>query len=116
MVGHQPGQLLRQDLRPEAGGPEKKVLLVYANYDLTFPKEYSLKVVEAFDRIGLNYQKRVLPCGHYTTGETPFQYIDGWYMGSFVHRAYKELRSERMMRPHLDQAQIAESEEDLISR
>ena len=68
----------------EAGGPDKKVLLVYANYDLTFPNEYSLKVVEAFTRIGLNYEKRVLPCGHYTTGETPFQYIDGWFMGSFV--------------------------------
>ena len=30
----------------EAGGPRKHVLLVYANYDLTFPLEYSLKVVE----------------------------------------------------------------------
>ena len=29
----------------EAGGPDKKVLLIYANYDLTFPKEYSLQVV-----------------------------------------------------------------------
>ena len=31
-------------MRPEVGGPGKKVLLVYANYDLTFPKEYSLQV------------------------------------------------------------------------
>jgi hypothetical protein len=29
----------------EVDGPLKKVLLVYANYDLTFPKEYSLQVV-----------------------------------------------------------------------
>jgi hypothetical protein len=28
-------------------------------------------VVEAFRRIGLNFEPRVLPCGHYTTGETP---------------------------------------------
>jgi hypothetical protein len=34
----------------------------------------------------------VLPCGHYTTGETPYKYIDGWYMGWFVYRAYKEMR------------------------
>src|SRR6185437_13162289 len=32
----------------EVDGPLKKVLLIYANYDLTFPKEYSLQVVDAF--------------------------------------------------------------------
>ncbi len=82
-------------MRPEVAGAEKKVLLVYANYDLTFPKEYSLEVVKAFKRVGLNFTARVLPCGHYTTGETPFKFIDGWYLGSFVHRAYKELRTEK---------------------
>ena len=82
-------------MRPEVAGADKKVLLVYANYDLTFPKEYSLEVVEAFKRVGLNFTARVLPCGHYTTGETPFKFIDGWYLGSFVHRAYKELRTEK---------------------
>ena len=56
-----------------AAGPDKRVLLVYANYDLTFPKEYSLEVVKDFERVGLNFERRVLPCGHYTTGETPVQ-------------------------------------------
>ena len=46
----------------DAGGPDKKVLLVYADYDLTFPKEYSLQVVEAFKRYGVNFEPRVLPC------------------------------------------------------
>jgi hypothetical protein len=80
---------------PEVDGQLKKVLLVYARYDLTFPFEYSLKVVEAFKRIGLNFTSKILPCGHYTTGETPYKYIDGWYLGSFVHRAFKELRAEK---------------------
>jgi hypothetical protein len=101
-------------MRPEVAGAEKKVLLIYANYDLTFPKEYSLQVVEAFDRIGLNYEKRVLPCGHYTTGETPFQYMDGWFMGSFVYRAFKELRRE-YANP-LKAEPIPKAEEDLVSR
>jgi hypothetical protein len=79
----------------EAGGPDKQVLMVYADYDLTFPKEYSLKVVDAFRRYGLNFEPRVLPCGHYTTGETPYKFIDGWYMGSFVYRAFKALREEK---------------------
>jgi pimeloyl-ACP methyl ester carboxylesterase len=80
---------------PEADGARKKVLLVYAEYDLTFPFEYSLQVVEAFKRIGLDFEPRVLPCGHYTTGETPYKYIDGWYMGWFVYRAFKALRKEK---------------------
>ena len=80
---------------PEVDGQLKKVLLVYARYDLTFPFEYSLKVVEAFKSIGLNFTPKILPCGHYTTGETPYKYIDGWYLGSFVHRAFKELRAEK---------------------
>ncbi|MGA8728643.1 MAG: alpha/beta hydrolase family protein [Terracidiphilus sp.] len=97
----------------EAGGPDKQVLLVYANYDLTFPKQYSLQVVEAFKRVGLNFELRVLPCGHYTTGETPFQYIDGWYMGSFVHRAFKALRRERA--ETMSAAPLHEEKEEVVS-
>ena len=95
-----------------AGGPDKKVLLVYANYDLTFPKKYSLQVVDAFQKVGLNFEKRVLPCGHYTTGETPYQYIDGWYMGSFVYRAFKALREEKKVTP----AMAHEAEQEVVLR
>jgi pimeloyl-ACP methyl ester carboxylesterase len=79
----------------EAGGPQKRVLMVYADYDLTFPREYSLKVVDAFHRVGLNFERRVLPCGHYTTGETPYKFLDGWHLGWFVYRAFKALRTEK---------------------
>jgi len=78
-----------------AGGPQKKVLVVYADYDLTFPREYSVQVVDAFQRHGVNFETRVLPCGHYTTGETPYKYMDGWFLGSFVYRAFKQLREEK---------------------
>ena len=100
----------------EADGRRKKILLVYATYDLTFPREYSLQVVDAFTRVGLNFEKRVLPCGHYTTGETPFQYIDGWHMGSFVYRAFKALRQERANAPSSKIDQPIEAEQDLVSR
>jgi Alpha/beta hydrolase domain containing 18 len=73
---------------PQAGGPDKRVRVIYADYDLTFPREYSLQVVQAFKRVGLNFEVRVLPCGHYTTGETPFQYIDGWHLASFLRTAF----------------------------
>ena len=59
---------------------------------MTFLREFSLDVLRNFRQRGVNYVSRVLPCGHYTTGETPYKYLDGWYMGSFVHQAYKRMR------------------------
>jgi hypothetical protein len=79
----------------ESGGPDKRVLVVYADYDLTFPRQYSLQVIEGFRRSGVKFEQRILPCGHYTTGETPFKFIDGWHLGSFVYRAFKALREEK---------------------
>ncbi len=72
----------------------KRTLLIYARYDLTFPLEYSLQVLRSFDEHGIDFERRELPCGHYTTGETPFQYIDGWHLGSFVYRAFRDLAAE----------------------
>jgi hypothetical protein len=97
-------------------GAGKNILVIYANYDLTFPREYSLQVVEAFKQSGLTHEVRVLPCGHYTTGETPFQYIDGWHMGWFVYRAFKSLRQEKPAGAGETLLQPAEAEEDLISK
>ena len=70
----------------------KQALVVYAPYDLTFLKEFSLEVLKSFKEYGVDHEARVLPCGHYTTGETPYKYLDGWYLGSFVYRAFKRLR------------------------
>jgi hypothetical protein len=100
----------------ESAGHNKKVLMVYANYDLTFPKEYSLEVVDTFRGMGLDFEPRVLPCGHYTTGETPYQYIDGWYLGSFVYRAFKALRKERAGGLNAAPESPREVEEEAVSR
>jgi dienelactone hydrolase len=69
----------------------KKVLVIYARYDLTFLPEYSEMVVEAFAKHGIDFVTKVLPCGHYTTGETPYKFIDGWYLGSFVYSSFRDL-------------------------
>jgi dienelactone hydrolase len=69
----------------------KRVLVVHATYDLTFLREFSLDVLANFDRHKVDYVSKVLPCGHYTTGETPYKYIDGWYLGSFIYQAFKQL-------------------------
>src|SRR5215469_165569 len=69
----------------------KRVLVIHATYDLTFVREFSLDVLKNFDRCNIDYVSKVLPCGHYTTGETPYKYLDGWYLGSFVYGAFKQL-------------------------
>jgi len=92
------------------------VLVIYANYDLTFPKEYSLQVVEAFRRDKIKFEPHALPCGHYTTGETPYKYLDGWYLGWFVYRAFKALRDEKAANLKSGAAQPSEIEEEALSR
>jgi dienelactone hydrolase len=67
----------------------KKSLIVYAKYDLTFLPEFSRRVVEEFIRHRLDHKVVVLPCGHYTTGETPYKYLDGWHLASFLRTAFE---------------------------
>jgi hypothetical protein len=111
-----PVSYYEQFKRPESNGAGKNVLVVYANYDLTFPKEYSLRVVEAFRRDRVRFESRVLPCGHYTTGETPYKYVDGWYLGWFVYRAFKALREEKAAALKPGATVRREVEEEAISR
>ena len=65
----------------------RQVLLVYARYDLTFPVALSRVLVDEFQRRGIEHQLRVLPCGHYSTGVTPFKWIDGLALCRFLNRA-----------------------------
>ena len=67
----------------------KKSLIIYADYDLTFLPEFSRRVVAEFARHHLEHRVVVLPCGHYTTGEVPFKYLDGWQLASFLRTAFE---------------------------
>ena len=64
----------------------KHVLLVYARYDLTFPVALSKLLVNEFRNRGIDHQVKVLPCGHYSTGITPFKWIDGITLCRFLSR------------------------------
>ncbi len=70
---------------------DRQTLVVHATYDLTFPLDGSLAVLRALNAHGIAHVSKVLPCGHYTTGETPYKYLDGWYLGSFIWRAFRYL-------------------------
>lgn len=63
---------------------DKKTLLVYANYDLSFPVRLSRALVDEFARQGIPHQVAVLPCGHYSTGIAPFKYLDGFVLVKFL--------------------------------
>ena len=65
----------------------KKVLLVYARYDLTFPVTLSKMLVNEFRLRGVDHEVAVLPCGHYSTGVTPFKWIDGLILCRFLNRS-----------------------------
>lgn len=76
-----PGSYLRR-----LPGLNKKMLLIWAKYDLSFLPVFSREVIESFEYLGIDYESRVLPCGHYTTGQTPFKFLDAWYMTRFLQR------------------------------
>jgi hypothetical protein len=67
----------------------RKSLIIYAKYDLTFLPELSRDAVEQFERLALDHKVFVLPCGHYTTGETPYKYVDGFQLASFMRTAFE---------------------------
>jgi pimeloyl-ACP methyl ester carboxylesterase len=67
----------------------KDVLLIYARYDLSFPPDESRRVVDAFEKLGILHEKVVLPCGHYTTGKFPFNWMDGLAISRFLGKTLR---------------------------
>jgi len=65
---------------------EQKSLFIYTAYDTTFPPELSRAVVEKMKEHAVDHKVVVLPCGHYTLGETPFKFIDGYHICSYLKR------------------------------
>ncbi len=64
----------------------KKTLFIYAKYDTTFPPHLSKQVIDHARETQLDHKSVVLPCGHYTLGEAPFKFIDGYHICSFLKR------------------------------
>lgn len=64
----------------------KRTLLVYARYDLTFPVDLSQTLVREFERRQLPHEVAVLPCGHYSSGQAPFKFLDGYVLTQFLRR------------------------------
>jgi len=67
-------------------GMRKRSLLVYGKYDTTFLPELSKQVVDGFRELDLDHAVAALPCGHYTLGEAPFKFLDGYHICAFLRR------------------------------
>ena len=63
-----------------------KTLFIYAAYDTTFLPEFSRDIIARVKKHDLDHKVVVLPCGHYTLGETPFKFIDGYHICAFIKR------------------------------
>ena len=63
-----------------------KSLFIYTNYDTTFIPRLSKDSVDAMRQHKVDHRVVVLPCGHYTMGETPFKFLDGYHICSFLKR------------------------------
>ena len=66
---------------------DRRTLLVYARYDLSFPVDLSEDLVGAFREQHIPHEVAVLRCGHYSTGKAPFKFVDGWVLTRFLKRA-----------------------------
>src|SRR5580765_5685846 len=66
---------------------DRQTLLVYAKYDLTFPVDLSEDLVRMFGERKVPHETAVLHCGHYSSGKTPFKFVDGWILSRFLRKA-----------------------------
>ena len=65
---------------------ELRSLLLWARFDSSFLPVYSRRVLDTFRQLQLPHEVFTLPCGHYTTGQFPFNWIDGLAMCRFAAR------------------------------
>jgi len=70
-------------------GNRKGVLLIHARYDLSFPPDESRRLVASFEQLGIRHEKMILPCGHYTTGKFPFNWMDGLAISRFLAKSLR---------------------------
>lgn len=66
--------------------PPRPMRFIAARHDLTFPADLSRQVIARVKELGLPLDASWLPCGHYTSGERPWVYLDGWKIASFLRK------------------------------
>jgi hypothetical protein len=66
--------------------PPRPQRYIYTLYDLTFPVNLSRDMMRALRSHGIKHDAVKIPCGHYTLGEKPWVYLDGWKIVSYLRK------------------------------
>ncbi len=69
--------------------PPRPQRYIYTLYDLSFPVHLSREVLDELTRHKIKHSRSSIPCGHYTLGEKPWVYIDGYKIIRFLHKNLK---------------------------
>jgi hypothetical protein len=72
-----------------AAMPPRPQRYIYTLYDLTFPLDLSRDTIRALREHRIEHSEVAIPCGHYTLGEKPWVYIDGYKIVSFLRKNLK---------------------------
>ncbi len=75
-----------EKLAAQAPRPQR---YIYTLYDLSFPVDLSRETMRALRRHKIKHSKAAIPCGHYTLGEKPWVYLDGYKIIKFLHKHLK---------------------------
>jgi hypothetical protein len=69
-----------------AAQPMRPQRYIYTKYDLSFPVDLSLETMKVLRQSKIPHSEVALPCGHYTLGEMPWIYIDGYKIISYLRK------------------------------
>ncbi len=69
--------------------PPRPQRYIYTLYDLSFPVDLSRETIKALRERKIKHSKVTVPCGHYTLGEKPWVYYDGYKIVSFLRKHLK---------------------------
>lgn len=66
--------------------PPRPQRYIYTLYDLSFPVDLSRDTIAALRKHKIKHSEVSIPCGHYTLGEKPWVYYDGYKIVSFLRK------------------------------
>jgi hypothetical protein len=66
--------------------PPRPQRYIYTLYDLTFPIDLTRDMMKSLREHHIKHDVVKIPCGHYTLGEKPWIYLDGWKIVSFLRK------------------------------
>jgi hypothetical protein len=64
----------------------RRALMISARYDFTFTRELTRLLFEECRRHRIGFETKMVPWGHYTMGEAPFKYYDGYLIVNYLRK------------------------------